>query len=258
MMILTAREATEFALTPIRTSLEQLGKEMTELTEAKIDMQAKIQQLTEQLDQAKDTVGDAVEVRLARLEKAQEGLMSVIENLTAEMGSGQEEEDNEEPEASTRLSASIPPVSPAHGETHGPSILQMFPIADSVKSHQRSKEEKGKFVDPLGGEDKGLKGDVSAKVQADRPTYTMHSRTTFAILHCDNRWSWHVRCNQCSSSRCSRSEGGSTSTLFRHNSARSPELADTDGEVDGTPELSCGQICGSGGKSDGGSSSGLD
>ena len=65
MMILTAREATEFALTPIRTSLEQLGKEMTELTEAKIDMQAKIQQLTEQLDQAKDTVGDAVEVRLA-------------------------------------------------------------------------------------------------------------------------------------------------------------------------------------------------
>ena len=175
MMISTAREATEFALTPIRTSLEQLGKEMTELTEAKIDMQAKIQQLTEQLDQAKDTVGDAVEVRLARLEKAQEGLMSVIENLTAEMGSGQDEEDNEEPEASPRLSASVPLVSPPHGEMHGPSILQMFPIADSVKSHQRSKEEKGKFVDPLGGEDKGPKGDVSAKVQTDRPTYTMHS-----------------------------------------------------------------------------------
>ena len=65
MMISTARKATEFALTPIRTSLEQLGKEMTELTETKIDMQAKIQQMTEQLDQAKDTVGDAVEVRLA-------------------------------------------------------------------------------------------------------------------------------------------------------------------------------------------------
>ena len=46
MMISTAREATEFALTPIRTSLEQLGNEMTELTEAKIDMQGKIQQLT--------------------------------------------------------------------------------------------------------------------------------------------------------------------------------------------------------------------
>ena len=56
MMILTAREATEFAWTPVRTSLKQLGKEMMELTEAKIDMQAKIQQLTEQLDQAKDTV----------------------------------------------------------------------------------------------------------------------------------------------------------------------------------------------------------
>ena len=65
-----AREATKFVLTPIRTSLEQLGNEMAELTEAKIDMQAKIQQLIEQLDQAKDTVGDAVEVCLARLEKA--------------------------------------------------------------------------------------------------------------------------------------------------------------------------------------------
>ena len=71
-------------------------------------------------------MGDAVEVRLAQLEKAQEGLMSVIENLIAEMGSGQEEEDNEEPEASPQLSALVPPVSPAHGETHGPSILQMF------------------------------------------------------------------------------------------------------------------------------------
>ena len=43
MMISTAREATEFTLTPIWTSLEQLGNEMMELTEAKIDMQAKIQ-----------------------------------------------------------------------------------------------------------------------------------------------------------------------------------------------------------------------
>ena len=99
----------------------------------------------------------------------------IIENLTAKMGSGQDEEENEEPKASPQLSASVPPMPPAHGETHGPSILQMFPIADSVKSHQRSKEEKGKFVDPLGGEDKGLKGDVSAKERADRPTYTMHS-----------------------------------------------------------------------------------
>ena len=32
-----------------------------------------------------------------------------------------------------------------------------------------------KFVDPLQGEDKGLKGDVSAKVRVDRPMYTMHS-----------------------------------------------------------------------------------
>ena len=51
----------------------------------------------------------------------------------------------------------------------------MFPIADLVKSHLLSTEENGKFVDLLGGEDKGLKGDVSAKVQADRPTYTVHS-----------------------------------------------------------------------------------
>ena len=72
MMISTAREATEFALTPIRTSLKQLGVELTDLAGAKIDMQAKIQQLIEQLDQAKDTVGDAVEVHLAQLEKAQE------------------------------------------------------------------------------------------------------------------------------------------------------------------------------------------
>ena len=43
MMILMAREATEFALTPIRTSLEQLGMEITDLTGAKIDMQTKIQ-----------------------------------------------------------------------------------------------------------------------------------------------------------------------------------------------------------------------
>ena len=43
MMISMAREATEFALTPIQTSLEQLGNEMAELTEAKIDMQTKIQ-----------------------------------------------------------------------------------------------------------------------------------------------------------------------------------------------------------------------
>ena len=120
-------------------------------------------------------MGDAVEVRLARLEKAQEGLMTVIDNLTVEMGSGQDEEDNEEPEASPRLSASVPPLSLAHGETHGPFILQMFPIADSVKSHQLSKEEKGKFVDLLGGEDKGLKGDVIAKVWADGPMYIAHS-----------------------------------------------------------------------------------
>ena len=96
------------------------------------------------------------------------------------------------------------------------------------------------------------------KVQA-KPSYVYNAlKTTFAILHCDNRWSWHVRCNQCSSSRCSRSEGGSASALFRRKSARSPELADTDGEVDGTPELSCGQIHGGGGESDGGRSSGLD
>ena len=137
---------------------------MTELTEAKIDMQTKIKQLIEQFDQAKDTVGDAVEVRLARLEKTQEELMSVVENLTAEMGSGQEKEDNEELEASPRLSASVPPMSLAHGEMHGPSILQMFPIADSVKSHQMSREEQGKFVDLQGWEDKGLKDNVSVKV----------------------------------------------------------------------------------------------
>ena len=57
--------------------------------------------------------------------------MSVVENLIAEMRSGQDEEENEGLEASPRLSASIPLMSPAHGEAHGPSILQMFPIADS-------------------------------------------------------------------------------------------------------------------------------
>ena len=96
-------------------------------------MQTKIQQLIEQLDQAKDTAGDAVEVRLAPLENAQEGLMSAIENFTAEMGNGQDEEDNEEPEASPGLSASIPLVSPVHGEMQGPSLLQMCPSANSVK-----------------------------------------------------------------------------------------------------------------------------
>ena len=120
-------------------------------------------------------MGDVVEARLAQLEKAQEGLMSVIENLTPEMGSGQDEEDKEEPKTTPRLSASVPPVSPTHGETHGLSILQMCPIADSVKSHQLCREEKGKFVDLQGGEGKGLKGDVSAKVRADRHTYTVHS-----------------------------------------------------------------------------------
>ena len=54
-------------------------------------------------------------------------------------------------------------MSLAHGETCGPSILQIFPISNSIKSHRLSKAEKGKFVD-LGEEDKGLKGDVSAKV----------------------------------------------------------------------------------------------
>ena len=54
-----------------------------------------------------------------------------------------------------------------------------FPIVDSVKLYQMSKEEKGKFVDLQGGEEKGLKGDVSAKVRADRPTYTTHSRPPF-------------------------------------------------------------------------------
>ena len=58
-------------------------------------------------------MGDAVEARFARLEKAQEGLMSFVENLTAEMGSGQDEEDNEEPEALPQLGASMPPVPPA-------------------------------------------------------------------------------------------------------------------------------------------------
>ena len=61
--------------------------------------------------------------------------MNAIENFTAEMGSGQDEEDNEELEISPQLSASIPPVFPAHGEMHGPSILNVFPIADSVKSN---------------------------------------------------------------------------------------------------------------------------
>ena len=113
-----------------------------DLTGAKIDMQTKIQHLIEQLDQAKDTVGDTVEVHLAQLEKAQEGLMSLIENLIAEVGSGEDEEDNEELEASPRLNASIPPMSPSHGERHGLSILQMFPIADSVKLHQLSKKRR--------------------------------------------------------------------------------------------------------------------
>ena len=103
---------------------------MTDLIEAKITMQTKIQQLTEQLNQAKDTVGDAVEARLAQLEKAQEGLMSVVENLTTKMDSGQDEEDNEKLEASPRLSALIPLVSLAHGETRGPSILNVFPVAN--------------------------------------------------------------------------------------------------------------------------------
>ena len=49
------------------------------------------------------------------------------------------------------------------------------PLLTQLNHINWSKEEKGKFVDPLGGEDKGLKGDVSAKVQADRPAYTMHS-----------------------------------------------------------------------------------
>ena len=147
------------------------GDDGLDLTEAKIGTQTKIQQLIEQLDQAKDIVGDAIKDHLAQLEKAQEGLMSIVENLTTEMGCGQDEEDNEEPKGSPRLNASIPAVSP----THGASILQMFPIADSVKSHQLSIEEKGKFVDLLGGEDKGLKGNVSAKEQADRPMYTVHS-----------------------------------------------------------------------------------
>ena len=101
--------------------------------------------------------------------------MSVVENLIAKMGSGQDEEDNEEPNSSPLLSASIPPMSPTQGETRGPSILNAFPIADSVKSHRLSNKEKGKFMDLLGGEDKGLKGAVSAKVQADCHTYTVHS-----------------------------------------------------------------------------------
>ena len=45
----------------------------------------------------------------------------------------------------------------AHGEMHDPSLLRAFPIAD-----------------------KGLKGDVSAKVQIDHPMYTMHSGPPFS------------------------------------------------------------------------------
>ena len=47
MIISTTHEATDFALTPIRVSLQHLGKEVTDLTGAKIGMQTKIQQLTE-------------------------------------------------------------------------------------------------------------------------------------------------------------------------------------------------------------------
>ena len=45
MMFLTAWEAIEFALIPSQVSLQQLGKEMTDLTKARIGMQTKIQQL---------------------------------------------------------------------------------------------------------------------------------------------------------------------------------------------------------------------
>ena len=95
---------------------------MTDLTETKIGMKTNIQQLIEQLNQAKDTMRDAVKACLARLEKAQEGLMSLIENLIAEMASSQDEKDNEKSVALPWLSASIPLVSLNHGETHGPSI----------------------------------------------------------------------------------------------------------------------------------------
>ena len=65
MMILTVHKATELARTPIWVSLQLLGKEMVDLTGAKIGMQTKIQWLTEQLDPAKDAMEDAVEARLA-------------------------------------------------------------------------------------------------------------------------------------------------------------------------------------------------
>ena len=42
-MVLMACEVNEFALTLVQVSLEQLEKEMTDLTRAKIDMQKKIQ-----------------------------------------------------------------------------------------------------------------------------------------------------------------------------------------------------------------------
>ena len=40
--------------------------------------------------------------------------------------------------------------------------------------------------------------------------------------------------------RCSQCKGGSTSALFRCKSAKNPELADTHGKVDDTPEFFCG------------------
>lgn len=66
-------------------------------------------------------------------------------------------------------------MSPTRREMCVPSILHIFPVADSVKSQRLSKKEKGKLVDLLGGEGKGLKGDVSAKVRPDHPTYIVHS-----------------------------------------------------------------------------------
>ena len=95
-MISVAREATEFALTPMRVSLQQLGKEVTDLLGAKTSTQLQIEHLTGQLGLAKDTMGNAIEARLAQLEKTQESLMGVVENLIAEKGSDQEEEDNKE------------------------------------------------------------------------------------------------------------------------------------------------------------------
>ena len=92
MMVITAKEATTFALAPMKATLPKTEKEVTETAGARTSMGLKISEMESQVEMVIDRVGDTLFQSMADVEQAQERLMHVVENITTKQNASQDEE----------------------------------------------------------------------------------------------------------------------------------------------------------------------